>query len=459
MRSCRYDLPHDAPARPCLDYHIGRCKAPCVGLQDEADYRRMIDEILRILEGDVEAVRSRVEADMRSAADALEFERAAHLRDVLGGLDALAREQRVQRLGGGTYDVVGLARDGGVAVGTVLRIRRGVLLGRDLLRFSEVEEEDEGSLLASLTGRYYLGRGREGAADLPHEVLLPGPFPDQELLAGVLTDRAGRRVGLRVPERGEGRRLIELAAANARHALEDGRAGLLSARDRADEALFDLQEKLDLKVVPRVMVCFDISHTQGSETVASAVVFQNGEPRKAEYRRMRIRGDWGNDDFRSMEEAVSRWLRRRTEEERPLPDLLLIDGGKGQLSAARSALEATGVTDVALAALAKKEEVVFLPGRREGVRLGRRDRALHLLQRIRDEAHRFAVTYNRKLRRKRTLHSALGEIPGVGPSRQQALLKRFGSLKGVREATPEELARVPGISRTLAARIVTYLGR
>jgi len=207
------------------------------------------------------------------------------------------------------------------------------------------------------------------------------------------------------------------------------------------------------------MVCFDVSHIQGSETVASAVVFQNGEPRKGSYRHMRIRGEAGNDDYRSMAEAVSRWFDRRRTEAGPLPDLCVIDGGKGQLQAARKALEGLGLADIQLVALAKRQEEVFLPGRPDAVVLDRRDRALHLLQRIRDEAHRFAVTYNRKLRRRRTLRSELGEIPGIGPTRQKALLTRFGSVRGVRAATEEEIARVPGFSRALAARVLTWLGR
>jgi excinuclease ABC subunit C len=232
---------------------------------------------------------------------------------------------------------------------------------------------------------------------------------------------------------------------------------LAYGEDRADEVLYELQDRLDLKVVPRFMTCFDVSHLQGSETVASVVVFENGAPKKAEYRHMKIRGDWGNDDYRSMAEAVTRYFRRRLDEDRPLPDLVLVDGGKGQLSAVRTALEAMDLGQVAAAALAKREEEVFLPGRSAPVTLGRRDRALHLLQRLRDEAHRFAISYNRKLRSRRTLRSQLGEIPGVGPGRQQALLSRFGSVKAIREAEAEELARVPGIGQAMALRILTYL--
>lgn len=459
VRSCRYDLPGDAPDRPCLDYHIGRCMAPCVGLQSQEEYRGMIDEIVRILDGDTEDLRTQVERRMHEASRSLEFERAANLRDVLAGLDAIGREQRVQRARGGDFDVVGLARDGALGAGAVLRVRSGLLLGREAQRFGDLEDASDQEMLGSLLSRSYLGRGRAAMADLPREVLLPWDFEDREVLESVLSESAGRAVYIRIPQRGEKLRLVELAAQNARQLLEDRVTALAYAADRADDALFSLQEELDLKVVPRLMVCFDISHLQGVDTVASAVVFENGEPKRSMYRHMKIRGDWGNDDFRSMEEAVGRYFRRCVERETPVPDLAVIDGGKGQLSAAVSALRELGLHDVAVAALAKREEEVFLPGRPRPVVLDRRDRALHVLQRIRNEAHRFAVRYNRKLRSRRTLRSDLADIPGVGPKRQATLLRRFGSLKGVREATAEEIARVPGFSDALANRILTYLGR
>lgn len=459
VRSCRYDLPREAPERPCLDYHIGRCLAPCVGLQTESDYRAMIDEILRILEGDTEELRRDVEGWMHAASDELDFERAAKMRDVMQGLDTLAREQRVHRAQGGNMDIVGLARDGDIGAGVVLKVRSGLLLGRESQRFAQVRDESDADLLTSLVSRYYLSAGREGLGQLPQEVLLPQDFPDRDLLQEILTDSARRRVRVHTPRRGEKLRLIDLAAENARQVLEDRVTALAFAADRAENALYSLQDELDLKVVPRLMVCFDISHTQGTETVGSAVVFENGEPRKAGYRHMRIKGEWGNDDYRSMKEAVGRYFRRLADENKPLPDLAVIDGGKGQLGAAVEALQALELHDVAVIALAKREEEVFVPYRPDPVLLDRRNRALHLLQRIRDEAHRFAVRYNRKLRSKRTLRSDLGDIPGIGPTRQRELLRRFGSLKGVREASKDEIARVPGFSEVLASRVLTYLGR
>ena len=459
VRSCRYDLPREGPERACLDYHIGRCQAPCVGLQSEAEYRAMIDEILRILEGRTEELRAKIEERMREASAALDFERAANMRDVLAGLDSLARQQRVHKAQGGSFDVVAIARDGDLGAGVVLKVRSGLLLGRKSQRFAHVRDESDEDLLSSLVSRHYLGSGKAVTADLPRRILLPTDFEDRDLLAEILSESAGRAVGVYVPQRGEKLRLVELAAQNARQVLEDRVTALAYAADRAEEALFSLQDELNLKVVPRLMVCFDISHTQGTETVGSAVVFENGEPRRAEYRHMRVQGDWGNDDYRSMAEVVGRYFRRRRDEGKPVPDLAVIDGGKGQLSAARMALRELGFADVAVIALAKKEEEVFVPGRGEPVRLDRRNRALHLLQRIRDEAHRFAVRYNRKLRSKRTIRSGLADIPGIGPRRQTVLLRRFGSLKGVKEATRDEIARIPGFSEALASRILTYLGR
>lgn len=460
VRSCRYRLPKEAPDRACLDYHIGRCKAPCVGLQSEADYRLMIDEIIRILEGQTEGLRADIEARMHQASEALDFERAANMRDALTGLDGLAKQQRVHRAQGGSFDVVALARDGELGAGVILKVRSGLLLGRESQRFVQIREESDPELLSSLVSRHYLGRGSAAATtDLPRQVLLPHDFEDRDLLAEILTETAGRNVAVTVPKRGEKLRLIALAEQNARQMLEDRVTAMAYANDRAEEALYSLQDALDLKVVPRLMVCFDISHTQGTETVGSAVVFENAEPRRAAYRHMKVKGEWGNDDYRSMSEVVGRYFRRCVDEKRPVPDVAVIDGGKGQLSFAVEALEALGLNDVAVVSLAKKEEEVFVPGQSASIRLDRRNRALHLLQRMRDEAHRFAVRYNRKLRSKRTIRSALSEIPGVGPQRQNVLLRRFGSLQGVKEATREDIARIPGFSEALASRILTYLGR
>ncbi len=457
VRSCRYDLPGEAPARPCLDYHIGRCAAPCVGLQSQADYRVMMDEVLDVLGGRTAGVRTRVESEMKSAAQSMDFERAASLRDVLAGLAGIEARQRAMDLRGGDQDVFGLARDGSQACVTRLRIRGGKLLGRETRFFRELEEEPDGEVLGAAASAFYLGQGELGLTDLPREVLVPVDFEDRESLAEVLSERAGRKVFLLVPQRGDKRRLIELAAQNARHLLEERAVLSEAVADRADDILYELQHALDLKSVPRMIACFDISHTQGTEVVGSAAVFVNGEPAKSEYRRFRVRGAWGNDDFRSMREVVGRYLRRRIDEEKPLPELIVIDGGKGQLSAALSEAREAGAVDVALCALAKREEEVYLPARSAPVRMSRSAASLRLLQQLRDEAHRFAHGYNRKLRKRRTLRSALEEVPGIGPVRQQALLARFGSVRALRAATADEISSVPGFSHELARRLHDHL--
>ncbi|MCY4572284.1 MAG: excinuclease ABC subunit UvrC [Gemmatimonadetes bacterium] len=459
IRSCRYNLPREAPVRPCLDHHIGRCAAPCVGLQSREDYRGMVDRVMRILSGDVASLQAEVEEDMHKASSDMDFERAAQSRDILAGLTAIARQQRVQTVGGGDRDAIGVARDGPLAVAVALRIRGGVLIGRDTHTMTGVEEASDEELLSRSVTHAYLSSGTAGLEQLPREILLPSRFPDLPLLAEVLAGRAPHAVSLHVPKRGAKVRLVELAVVNARHALADQVRKGESPQPRTDDILFELQDFLGLKVVPRLIACFDISHTQGTETVAGVAVFLNAEPRRAGDRHMRIRGEWGNDDYRSMAEAVSRYFAREAAGEGPLPDLVVIDGGKGQLGAAAGALEELELGDIALAALAKREETVFLPGRREEVRIPRVARSLHLLQRIRDEAHRVAVSYNRKLRTRRTVRSELRDIPGLGPRREQALLSRFGSLRGVSEASAAEIGRIPGFSEAMGAKILTWLGR
>ncbi len=457
VRSCRYELPEETPARPCLDYHIGRCLAPCVGMQTRAQYAEMVLEIVDVLQGRVDHVRDRVKADMTQAAERMEFERAANLRDVLNGLESIERRQRAVDLRGGDSDVVGVARDADRACAVLLRIRDGKLLGRELDFFENTGEESDQSLLSTAATRFYFGQGDYGVSDLPREIFFPYEFEDRRLIEELLNTEVKRRISTHVPQKGDKMRLIELASTNARHLLEERVVLDENARARADDVLYELQEALELKVVPRVIVCFDISHMQGSEVVGSGVVFVNGESKKGEYRRFRIKGDWGNDDFRSMHEVVSRYFRRRIDEDLPIPDLAVIDGGKGQLSAARQAAMEVGANDVAFIGLAKREEEIYLAARPEPIRLPRTSAPLRLLQRVRNEAHRFANSYNSKLRTKRTLRSELGDIPGVGPTRQRTLLEKFGSVRAVRDAGAEAIAALPGFSLKLAQKIMEQL--
>jgi len=457
VRSCRYRLPKEAPPRPCLDYHIGRCRAPCVELQEQADYRRMIDEVLEVLNGHTGRVAARLREEMSGAAAEMRFERAAELRDALTRLSGLESQQKVVDVAGADRDVIGIARDGEEACGVVLRIREGKLLAREALYLGNLTGEEDDAVLGTFATRFYTVRDPDAGMEIPPEIFFPDDFEDRPILEIWLKERAGHMVRTRIPLRGEKVRLLELASQNARHLLEERRLLGAGAGNRAPDALFELQEVLELPGVPRTLACFDISHTQGSDTVASAVFFANGEPDRSEYRRFRIRGDWGNDDYRSMEEALTRYLRRRMEEGRGLPDLLVVDGGKGQLSAAVAALELLDLGHQRVVSLAKRDEEVFIPGRSEPLRLPRRSAALRLLQRARDEAHRFAITYNRKVRTRRTVVSGLAEIPGIGPSRQKALLARFGSVRSLRAASPEEIALLPGFGLSLARAIVDHL--
>jgi excinuclease ABC subunit C len=318
VRSCRYDLPVEQPARPCLDYHIGRCLAPCVGMQTRGQYAEMVIEIVDVLQGRVDHVRERVVTDMRDASEKMEFERAANLRDVLNGLDSIERRQRAVDLRGGDVDVIGIARDADRACAVLLRIRDGKLLGRELDFFENVANETEESVLSTAATRFYFGQGEHGTADLPREIFFPQEFEDRSIIEELLNlnDRLKRKIGTHVPQKGDKLRLIELANTNARHLLEERVVLDENAKTRADDILYELQEALELKVVPRVIVCFDISHLQGSEVVGSGVVFVNGEPKKGEYRRFRIKGDWGNDDFRSMHEVVTRYFAALTSHSR-----------------------------------------------------------------------------------------------------------------------------------------------
>lgn len=456
VRSCHYDLPKEVPARPCLDYHIGRCKAPCVAFQSEAEYRAMTDEILEVLGGHTRLVADRLRKEMQAAAMEMSFERAAELRDAIAQLDSLERRQRVVDVSGSDRDVVGFARDGADACGVVLLIREGKLLGREVSFLSNAGDENDESAFNAFVTRHYTDRAIRDQGSIPPEIFFADDFADREVLQQLLREQAGRAVRLHVPQRGEKVQLVGLAEQNARHVLEERKLIAQATAGRAPDALYELQEVLELTNVPRTIVCFDISHTQGTEVVASGVFFENGEPSKGEYKKFKIRGEWGNDDFASMHEVVTRWFRRRADEGRPMPDLVVIDGGKGQLGAALQALEEIDLPQQPIISLAKREEEVFVPRRGDPIRLPRRSPALRLLQRIRDEAHRFAIGYNRKLRTKRTIRSELSAIPGVGPARQRALLDRFGSMRAVAAAGEEEIATLPGFGPALARKVLEH---
>jgi excinuclease ABC subunit C len=452
IRSCHYDLPKQAPPRPCLDYYIGRCKAPCVGYQSLGEYREMIDEVILVLQGQTRRLSEKLEARMAEAAGSLEFERAAEFRDILRGLEELEERQLAIDPRGGDVDAIALARDADDACGVILKIREGKLLGRQAHFLSNVSGAEPETVLSAFIARHYLPQ-----EDVARELAVPIDFTDRGTVEEHIRERSGRAFRVRVPQRGLRRELLERAEQNARHLLEERRLMEGQVDRRAPAALYALRADLSLESVPRSIIGFDISNIQGTDPVGSAVWFENGEPFKNEYRRYRIESVEGVDDYAAMQEVVGRYFSRRIEEERRLPDLVLVDGGKGQLSAAAQALERTGVPDLPVVSLAKREELIFTLDRGEPLRLSRREPGLRLLQQVRDEAHRFGLAYHRLRRSRRTLRSGLLDIPGVGPSRQKALMRAFGSLKAVKAATPEEIAGVPGIGPALAAEIAKYL--
>jgi excinuclease ABC subunit C len=447
VRSCNYDMPRQMPERPCLDYYIKRCKAPCILAQSQADYRAMIDEVLVFLDGRTKEVARRVRQRMELAAESLEFERAAELRDALRHLENMEEPTVVLSIEGGDRDVLGFARDGDDAVVALMRIRGGKLLAREHQFLENLEEEADPAILQAYLARSYLP-----LEDRSGELLVPFEPEDLELVEASL-----ERTKIHVPQRGPRSELVDLATQNARHLLEELRLTGDETEERAGDPIYELQRQLGLQKVPRALVCFDISHAQGTDTVASCVWFQNGRPYRAEYRKFKVKTVEGIDDFASMNEVVSRYFARRNEEEKPLPDLVLIDGGKGQLNAAHAALDAIGLGAMPIISLAKREEEIFVLGRPESLRLPRRSPALRVLQQARDEAHRFAITFQRKRRSIRTMTSELLRIPGVGEAKRRQLLAAFGSLQGVRDAAPEAIAALPGFGQKTAERVLESL--
>jgi excinuclease ABC subunit C len=449
VRSCSDDLPAERRERPCLDYHIGRCLAPCVGWQLADDYRRMVDDVLAFLEGRTQDVRVRVREAMFAASEREDYERARDLRDALKWLEKLEEPSAVEIIGKGDADAVGYARDGDDAVCVLVRVREGCVIGREHRFFEGVEEEDDDAILGSFLVQYYgIAEGRA------RRLVVPFPPADWDALREILAGTEWL-----VPQRGTAQRWLELADGNARHLLESLRIESFETEERAEDPVYALGRDLGLAVVPRSFICVDISHNQGRDTVGSLVWFEAGRPKKSEYRKFKIKGIGQQDDFAAIAEVLTRYLTRRRDESLRMPDLMVIDGGKGQLSAAVGAAAAVGVTEVPIISLAKREEEVFIPGRPEPLRLPRRSPSLRLLQRARDEAHRFGLAYNRNRRKARTITSALLEIKGIGPERRRRLLERFGSLAGVSSASPAEIAAVPGFSTALADRILEHLKR
>lgn len=458
-------------ARACLYYDIKLCQGPCIGAVNQAQYRAMIQQLMDFLNGKSEQVQHDLQAKMVAAAEALDFEGAARYRDQLKAVEQIVAKQKVVSASHTDQDVVAFARTEGDACVQIFFIRHGKLIGREYFLLENTEEAQDAELLQEFLTQFY-----DSAAHIPKEVLLPAEVAEAQVIEQWLRQKRGTKVTLHIPRTGKKKELVAMAAVNAADTLGMLRQQWASDRSRHVTAMNELKEALDLPHQPARIECYDISHTQGAQTVASMVVFVQGAPRKSDYRRFNIQSV-SNDDYGAMREALTRRFQRyqdaaageltdmnqlsRLKKETAwaiLPDLLIVDGGKGQLTSALEVLRAYGLeAEVPLVALAKQEEELFLPGRPVSVLLDRHSQALYLVQRVRDEAHRFANESHRQRRAKVGLASILDSIPGIGPKRRRVLLERFGSLDGLREATLEEIAAVPGIPHEVAVTIKSHL--
>ena len=437
--------------RPCLQYHMHYCEGPCMNYVTVESYRKYIDDIVALFEGKQVQVIQEITSKMEQASEDLEFELAAKYRDDLLSIQKVQEKQRMvtQR---GDMDVLGMAIDGPMACIQLFFIRSGRLLGRE--NYFVQHEGDSPDLVMTEFIKQYYG----GSTFIPKELLLPMDSVDRELFSEWFTSMKGQQVDVSVPQRGYKKDLIKMAEENAQNFLAERRRQWQYTIDKSGGAVKKLAEVLDLPRLPERMECYDISHMQGAETVASMVVFEGGKPAKREYRRFKLKTVQGKpDDFASMAEIMER--RYGNEKDWPMPDLIIIDGGKGQLNAALPVIRAMGVTDVPVISLAKRIEEVFVEGESESIILEHHTPELQLLQQIRDEAHRFAITYHRRLRGKRNLESVLDHIEGIGPKRRKALYKHFGNLDAMRVAELEELESVEGMNKKAALAVYEFFRR
>ena len=464
FRPCEGPKPGRHSGIPCLDFHIERCTAPCVGAISQEAYREQIDAVIGFLSGDTRSIVQSLERRMRDASADERFEDATRYRNRLFAIRSLAERQGADRRAVGTIDVIGLAVDGDRAAVQLFPLRDGKLIDRYAFHLENVEGQDRETILEGFCLEYYTA-----APSVPPQLIVPADLSDTEALAGFLSELRGAAVEVRAPVRGEKRRLAELAAENAQLALAHEGTATEQKRRRRIEALESLRENLNLESLPVRIECFDVSNLQGRDIVASMVVFVDAQAKKAHYRSFAVRGLDGQDDFASMGQVVARRfarLRDSADADRfdesfsSVPNLVVIDGGKGQLAAALEAIQATaGFPRVAVIALAKREEEVFVPDRPRPILLDRHDPGLQLLQRIRDEAHRFAVTFHRQKRDTRAFESIFDTLDGIGPSRRRSILRHFGSATRFLAASQEELEAVPGLPAKTARAVHAQLHR
>ncbi len=461
LRTCSLDLDSGRTYRPCLYFHLGKCPGPCTGEVSPEEYRRYVEKAEKLLSGRATELIGELRERMAEAAAAERFEEAAKLRDLIQAIERLHPRQSVALPEAVDMDAVGLHLEGRKGTGVVLLVRGGRLIGREGFPLVVPRGSSPEEALAEFTDQYYTR-----TTSIPQEVLLPWDFPEIKALEGYLSRKRGQRVLVKVPRRGARRELVDMAQKNAellsrRLAAED-----LSSLTGEDAALAELAEALGLETKPWRIEAFDISNIQGKWATGSMVVFVGGKPYRDGYRRFRVRASGRPDDYSMMEEVLKRRFSHALEEMqglRPggrfseLPDLLLVDGGKGQLNVALRVLEELGLSGIEAAALAKREEEIYRPGRKDPICLPRDSEALKLLQRIRDEAHRFAVEYHRKLRRRESMKSLLDSVPGIGPKRRELLINRFGSLERLKKASLEELLSLPNFPKSIALRLYKAL--
>jgi excinuclease ABC subunit C len=456
LATCKKEFKKDRPERPCVQHQIGRCVAPCSGDVEKDAYHDMVGQVRLFIEGKNRDLVDMLKQRMEESSERMEYERAAELRDRIAKIEGAFEKQKMISPGFENQDVIGITAEGGHSDIQVLFIRNGMLLGRKDFYISDVHGMSDEDVLGDFLHQFYAKE-----MIVPAEVLLPLDVPDRIVLETWLTSKREAKVEVAVPQRGRKRELVQMASDNAAQSLKEH---LLSRRSK-ERILLRLQEELGLRNLPRRIEAFDISNIQGTESVASMVSFENNLPEKRHYKRFKIRSVEGQDDFASMAEVIQRRY-ARAKEEGTLPDLILIDGGKGQLNAALDVLIALGITDTDVIGLAKARsgeegsqrefERVFLPGVEEPVILDPTSSTTHLVARVRDEAHRFAIIYHRKLREKKAVRSELDNIPGIGETRKKALLRHFGSVAKVRQATVEELADMKGMSKKAAVAIVEF---
>jgi len=460
IRTCTLDLPLSTPRRPCLNYHIGRCSAPCAELVSQEEYSEAVDGAAMLFEGRVTGLVRRMTREMKTAAEAQVYEKAAGLRDRIDALTRSLERQSVSLSDLVDRDAVGLAVEGDRACAQVFLVRGGRVSGRETFHLRAPADPEEGEILAAFLSQYYAN-----ATSVPKEILLPADIEEPDRIADWLSSVRGNRVAVRTPQRGEKKHLIDLVSKNARYALKRSKKEDV-IRKETSGTLLELAEVLSLSGFPQRIEAYDISNTSGEQSTGSMVVFEDGRPRRDAYRRFRIHISGKPDDYAMMAEVLRRRFRRGLAEMNDptvtqgkfsdLPDLILIDGGKGQLSVGVSVLKDLNIEGIDALGLAKKQEEIFLPGSPDPILLPETSDALLLLRRIRDEAHRFAVTYHRKLRTKRSLSSVLDEIPGIGPKRKSLLMKRFGSIRLLAKASVEEIVAA-GMPTKLAARLLERL--